>query len=95
MAVPVLSRNVCLLDLDAVEGRTAPEGDHGCRTGSRRRRMCDPLAETALLSEAREVFGGLAPILRRAADQMADLPPVYRAAARDVGMTRKLGKGGE
>lgn len=95
MVVPVLSSNVCLLELDAAEGRTPTEGDHGCRTGSRRRRVCDPLAETALLAEARAVIGGLAPILRRAADLMADLAPVYRAAARDVGMTCKLGKCGE
>lgn len=56
------------------------------------------LDEAALLAEAREVFGGLAPILRQAADEVADLFPVYRAmhdraVARDVGMTRKLGKG--
>ncbi|WP_238366018.1 amidohydrolase family protein [Mesobacterium pallidum] len=54
--------------------------------------------ETALLAEAREVFTGLAPVLRRAADEVADLLPVYRAmhdraVARDVGMTRKLRKG--
>lgn len=54
--------------------------------------------EAALLDEAREVFEGLAPILRRAAEEVSDLLPVYRAmhdlaVARDVGMSRKLGKG--
>ncbi len=54
--------------------------------------------EAALLAEAREVFGGLAPILRRAADEVSELLPVYRAmhdraALRDVGMTRKLTRG--
>ncbi|WP_353475209.1 amidohydrolase family protein [Salipiger sp. H15] len=54
--------------------------------------------ETALLAEAREVFAGIAPVLRRAAAEVADLLPVYRAihdraAARDVGMRRKLEKG--
>lgn len=73
--------------LTMVAGRVVAEGGH-----------VTAVDETALLAEAREVFGGLAPILRRAADQMADLLPVYRAmhdraAARDVGMTRKLGKG--
>jgi cytosine/adenosine deaminase-related metal-dependent hydrolase len=54
--------------------------------------------ETALLAEAREVFASLAPILRRSAEEVADLLPLYRtmhdrAAARDVGLRRKLGKG--
>ncbi len=54
--------------------------------------------EAALLAEARDVFGDLAVILRRAADDMAEILPVYRAmhdraSARDVGMMRKLGKG--
>ncbi|MFD1343248.1 amidohydrolase family protein [Litorisediminicola beolgyonensis] len=54
--------------------------------------------EAALLDEAREVFGGLALILRRASEEVSDLLPVYRAmhdraVASDVGMTRKLGKG--
>jgi cytosine/adenosine deaminase-related metal-dependent hydrolase len=54
--------------------------------------------EAALLDEAREDFGGLVPILRRAAEEVSDLLPIYRsmhdrAAARDVGMTRKLGRG--
>lgn len=54
--------------------------------------------ESALLAEAREEFEGLAPILRRAADEVAELLPIYRAmhdraAACDVGMTRKLGRG--
>ena len=54
--------------------------------------------EAALLAEAREVFGGMAPILRRAADEVSELLPVYRAmhdraALRDVGMTRKLTRG--
>ena len=54
--------------------------------------------EAALLDEAREVFVGLAPDLRRAAEEVSDLLPVYRAmhdraVARDLGITRKLGKG--
>jgi cytosine/adenosine deaminase-related metal-dependent hydrolase len=54
--------------------------------------------EAALLAEARDAFGDLAVILRRAADDMAEILPIYRAmhdraSARDVGMTRKLGKG--
>lgn len=54
--------------------------------------------EAALLAEAREVFEGIAPTLRRAADEVAELLPVYRAmhdraAAIDVGMTRKLKEG--
>lgn len=54
--------------------------------------------EAALLAEARSVFGDLAPVLRRAAEDVAELLPLYRAmhdraAARDVGLTRKLGKG--
>ena len=54
--------------------------------------------EAALLAEAREVFGEIAPALRRAAEEVADLLPVYRAmcdraASRDVGMTRKLAQG--
>lgn len=54
--------------------------------------------EAAVLDEARDVFTGLAPVLRRAADEVADLLPIYRAmhdraVAHDVGMTRKLGKG--
>lgn len=73
--------------LTMVAGRVVAEGGH-----------VTSVDEAALLAEAREVFEGLAPILRRAADEVADLLPVYRAmhtraAARDVGMTRKLGKG--
>lgn len=54
--------------------------------------------EAALLAEAREVFEKIAPTLRRAADEVAHLLPIYRAmhdraVARDVGMKRKLGKG--
>ncbi|SIT01652.1 5-methylthioadenosine/S-adenosylhomocysteine deaminase [Roseivivax lentus] len=54
--------------------------------------------EAALLDEAREVFGALAPVLRRAAEEVSYLLPVYRAmhdraVAVDVDMTRKLGKG--
>ncbi|RYH07124.1 amidohydrolase family protein [Tropicimonas sp. IMCC6043] len=54
--------------------------------------------EAALLDEAREVFAEIAPSLRRAASEVADLLPVYRAmhdraAARDVGITRKLKRG--
>ncbi len=73
--------------LTMVAGRVVAE--NGCVT---------TVDEAALLAEAREVFEGLAPVLRRAADEMAGLLPVYRAmhdraTARDVGMTRKLRKG--
>ncbi|MFK7762960.1 MAG: amidohydrolase family protein [Roseobacter sp.] len=54
--------------------------------------------EQALLNEAREVFADVAPVLRRAADEVAELLPFYRAmhdraSAQDVGMTRKLKQG--
>lgn len=54
--------------------------------------------EVSVLEEARAVFAELAPILRHAADEVAELLPVYRAmhdraAACDVGMSRKLGRG--
>jgi cytosine/adenosine deaminase-related metal-dependent hydrolase len=54
--------------------------------------------ETALLEEARAVFAQIAPVLRRAADEVAELMPIYRAmhdraAAMDVGLSRKLGEG--
>ncbi len=73
--------------LTMVAGRVVAEGGH-----------VTAVDEAALLAEAREEFEGLAPVLRRAADEVAELLPVYRAmhdraAARDVGMMRKLGKG--
>ncbi|MFK7837559.1 MAG: amidohydrolase family protein [Sulfitobacter sp.] len=54
--------------------------------------------EAALLEEARAAFAEVAPILRRAADEVAELMPIYRAmhdraAAQDVGISRKLGQG--
>ncbi|MEM6891032.1 MAG: amidohydrolase family protein [Pseudomonadota bacterium] len=54
--------------------------------------------EAALLAEASEVFGALAPVLRDASEEMSALLPIYRAmhdraAAQDVGMMRKLGQG--
>lgn len=73
--------------LTMVAGRVVAEGGH-----------VTTVDEAALLAEARAVFEGLAPALRRAADEVAELLPLYRAlheraAVRDVGMTRKLGKG--
>lgn len=54
--------------------------------------------ESALLDETRAVFASIAPALRRAADEVAELLPFYRAmhdraSAQDVGLTRKLTKG--
>lgn len=73
--------------LTMVAGRVVAEDGH-----------VSSVDEAALIAEAREVFEGLAPVLRRAADEVSDLLPVYRAmhdraASRDVGMVRKLGKG--
>lgn len=73
--------------LTMVAGRVVAEGGH-----------VTAVDEAALLAEAREVFDGLASIMRRAGEEVADLLPVYRAmheraAGLDVRMTRKLGKG--
>lgn len=70
--------------LTMVAGRVVAEGGH-----------VTAVDEAALIAEAREVFGQIAPTLRRAADEVAPLLPLYRAmhdraVARDVGMARKL-----
>lgn len=56
------------------------------------------LDEAALLEEAREVFSEMAPALRRAADEVYSLLPIYRAmhdraSTVDVGLTRKMQEG--
>jgi len=70
--------------LSMVDGRVVAQNGH-----------VTAVDEAALIAEAREVFGQLAPTLRRAADEVAPLLKLYRAmhdraVARDVGMRRKL-----
>lgn len=70
--------------LTMVAGRVVAENGHVTN-----------INEAALLDEARAAFAEVAPILRRAADEVAELMPIYRAmhdraAACDVGFSRKL-----
>ncbi|MDW3221829.1 MAG: amidohydrolase family protein [Paracoccaceae bacterium] len=70
--------------LSMVAGRVVAENGH-----------VTSIDETALLAEARVVFDGIAPVLRRAAEEVAELVPIYRAmhdraAAIDLGFSRKL-----